>query len=53
LNGLTDRRSIGLGWANSKASWITFAFSNPRETTRPKTAINSKVLQMRISRRPN
>jgi hypothetical protein len=38
---------------NLKASWITFAFSTPRESTRPKTVSDSKVLQMRFSRRPS
>jgi hypothetical protein len=38
---------------NLKASWIAFAFSTPRESTRPKTMTDSKVLQMRFSTQPS
>jgi hypothetical protein len=45
-------RSTDLGWVNFKASWITSTFSTPRESTRPETVTDSKVSQMRCSRRP-
>jgi hypothetical protein len=46
-------RSIGLGWVNSKAFWITSASSTPRESTRSRTVTGSKDSQMKYSRRPN
>jgi hypothetical protein len=45
-------RSTDLGRVNLKASWIASAFSTPREIPRPRTATNSKVSQMKYSRRP-
>jgi hypothetical protein len=45
-------RSIYPGRVNLKAFWITSSFSTPRECIRPGTATDSKVLQMRCSRRP-
>jgi hypothetical protein len=53
LNGLAIIRSTGPGRVNSKASWITFVFFTPRESTRPEIVTDSKVLQMRFSRRLN
>jgi hypothetical protein len=37
---------------NLKASWITYAFFTPKESTRPGTAADSKVSQIKYSRRP-
>jgi hypothetical protein len=44
--------SIDPDWVNLKDSWITTAFSTPRESTRPRTTTDSKILQMKYSRRP-
>jgi hypothetical protein len=52
-SGLVVIRSTDPGQMNSKASWIIFAFSTPRECARPKTTTDSKVSQMRFSRRPS
>jgi hypothetical protein len=49
---LDATRSTGPSWGNWKASWITSAFLTPRESTSPRTMTNSKVLQMKYSRRP-
>jgi hypothetical protein len=45
-------RSTSQGRVNLKASWIASVSSTPRESIRLKTAIDSRVLQMRCSRRP-
>jgi hypothetical protein len=37
-------KSTRPGWVDLKASWIAFAFSTPRESTRPMIVTNSKVL---------
>jgi hypothetical protein len=52
-NDLVVISSIGLGRVNSKASCITFTFFTLRDSTRPETVTDSKVLQMRFSRRPS
>jgi hypothetical protein len=44
LIGLIIIRSTVPGRVNLKASWIAFVFFTPKESTRPKTATNSKVL---------
>jgi hypothetical protein len=44
LNGLVIIRSTGPGRVNSKAVWITFVFFTPKESTRPETATDSKIL---------
>jgi hypothetical protein len=51
-NDLVVISSIGQGRVNSKASCITFTFFTLRDSTRPETVTDSKVLQMRFSRRP-
>jgi hypothetical protein len=51
-NGRDATRSTGKDRVNLKASWITFVFSTPRESTKPKTVTDSKVSHMRWSRRP-
>jgi hypothetical protein len=53
LNELIVIRSTGPGLVNLKASWIAFAFSTPRESTRPESMTDSKVWPMRFSRRPS
>jgi hypothetical protein len=44
-------KEYGPGRVNLKASCITSAFSIPKESTRPRTVTDSKVSQMRFSRR--
>jgi hypothetical protein len=51
-NGRNATRSTGPGLVNLKVSWIAFPFSTPRESIRHETMTDSKVLQMRYSRRP-
>jgi hypothetical protein len=46
-NGPNTIRSTGLSWVTLKASWIRSAFSTPpppRESTRPETSTNTKVV---------
>jgi hypothetical protein len=50
-NGHDATMSTGLDQVNLKASWIASAFSTPRESSRPGTVTDCKVLQMRCSRR--
>jgi hypothetical protein len=45
-------RSTSQGRVNLKASWIASVSSTPRESIRLKTATDSRVSQMRCSRRP-
>jgi hypothetical protein len=45
-------RSTDLGRMNSKAYWMVYVYSTPRESIRPGTATDSRVLQMRYLRRP-
>jgi hypothetical protein len=52
-NGCDATRSTGKDQVNLKASCITFVFSTPRESTKPRTVTNSKVSQMRCSRLPS
>jgi hypothetical protein len=49
---VTQQGSTDTGQMNLKSSWIASAFSTPRESTRPGTVTDSKVLQMRCSIRP-
>jgi hypothetical protein len=51
-NSHNATRSTGPGRVHLKAPWIASAFSNPRESTKLGTAIDSKVSQMKYSRRP-
>jgi hypothetical protein len=51
-NGHDATSSTGPSLVNLKASWITSVFSTPRESKRPETMIDFKVLQMRCSRWP-
>jgi hypothetical protein len=51
-NNRNTTRSTGPGQVNLNASWIAFAFSTPRESTRPETAADSNVSQILCSRRP-
>jgi hypothetical protein len=51
-NGRDATKSTGPGRVNLKASWIASAFSNPRKSTSPETATNSKVSHMKYSRWP-
>jgi hypothetical protein len=52
VDGHNATGSTNPGRVNLKVSWIASTFSTPRKNTRPGTAIDSKILQMRCSRRP-
>jgi hypothetical protein len=44
LSGHITTKNTGLGRESLKVSWIGFAFSTPKESTRPWTVTDSKVL---------